>query len=221
VREIAGEHPQEPKRVFGIAADLSTAEGANKAIEEVHKIGALDVLVNNMGIFEPKPFEQISDEEWLRFFTVNVLSGIRLCRVFFPEMLARNSGNILFISSECGFSPVEFMPHYSMTKTAQLSIGRSLAQLAKGTKVRVNTVLPGPTWTEGVEEYINKLASERKESIEVTTKNYFKEVEPNSLIQRFITADEVADSVLFLSSPAASAITGSSLRVEGGCIKML
>jgi len=210
-------------QVYGAVCDFSSPEGVEKLLQIVDKeIGQpLDVLVNNIGIFEAKPFEQITDEEWMHYFNVNVLTCVRLSRVFLPRMLARNSGTIIFISSEAGFCPKPFMIHYSLTKTAQLSLSRGLAELTKGTKVRVNTVMPGPTWTEGVATYIQGLAKEKNQEVEETKVNYFKEVEPTSLLQRFIKPEEVSDVVVFLASEASAAINGSSVRCEGGIIRMI
>ncbi|KAL6062136.1 SDR family oxidoreductase [Balamuthia mandrillaris] len=211
---------------FGLKAKEGSKEeddSTKRVVELVEKeIGApLDVLVNNVGIFESKPFTEISDEEWLHFFNVNILSGVRLARAFLPKMLERNSGNIVFVSSEAGFAPKGFMVHYSTTKTAQLGLARALAELTKGTKVRVNTVLPGPTWTEGVKEYIVGMAKEKGKTEEEVSKGYFEEVEPTSLIQRFIEPEEVANIVAFLASDAASVLNGASVRSEGGILRYL
>jgi len=188
-------------------------------MERIKPHGPVDVLVNNLGIFEVKPFEQITDEEWLNYFNVNVLSAVRLCRVYLPEMLQRNSGAIIIVSSEAAIMPKPFMIHYSVTKTAQLSLARGLAELTKGTKVRVNSVLPGPTWTEGIQTYIQNAASKNNEDVEIVKKQYFEKVEPTSLLQRFIEPEEIGNVVAFLSSEVSSCVTGVSQHTEGGIIK--
>jgi len=204
---------------IGIAADLTNKEGADSFMERIKSHGHVDVLVNNLGIFEAKSFEQITDEEWLNYFNVNVVSAVRLCRVYLPQMLQRNSGAIIIVSSDAAVMPKPFMIHYSVTKTAQLGLARGLAELTKGTRVRVNSVLPGPTWTEGVQTYIQGLASQKNEDVEITKKDYFNQTEPTSLIQRFIDPEEVANVVAFLSSEVSSCVTGVSQHSEGGIIR--
>jgi NAD(P)-dependent dehydrogenase (short-subunit alcohol dehydrogenase family) len=181
---------------------------------------AVDILVNNVGIFEPKPFAEISDEEWLRFFEVNVLSGVRLSRHYFPLMLAQDWGRILFISSESALQIPQEMIHYGTTKTAQLGVARGLAELTKGTGVTVNSVLPGPTASEGVEEFIKKMAAEGKTK-EEAEHDFFRNDRPSSLLQRFITTDEVANLVAYLCSPLAAATNGASVRVDGGVVRSI
>jgi NAD(P)-dependent dehydrogenase (short-subunit alcohol dehydrogenase family) len=207
--------------VYGIAADLSEVTQVQKFLIKVKEIGQVDVLVNNMGVFEVKEFEAVSDEEWMNYFNVNVLSAIRLAREILPEMLTRNTGRIINISSEAGVKPLPQMIPYSVSKSALISLSRGLAELTKGTKVTVNSVLPGPTWTEGVESYMVGAAKAVNEDIDVFTENYFKKNEPTSLIQRFATVEEVADTVVFLASEKASAINGTAQRVEGGIIRSL
>lgn len=207
--------------VYGIAADLSEASQARKFLIKVKEIGEVDVLVNNMGVFEVKEFEAVSDEEWMNYFNVNVLSAIRLAREILPEMLTRNTGRIISISSEAGVKPLPQMIPYSVSKSALISLSRGLAELTRGTKVTVNSVLPGPTWTEGVESYMVGAAKAENEDLDVFTENYFKKNEPSSLIQRFATVEEVADTVVFLASEKASAINGTAQRVEGGIIRSL
>eukprot|EP01087_Luapelamoeba_hula_P013685 TRINITY_DN3922_c0_g1_i2.p1 TRINITY_DN3922_c0_g1~~TRINITY_DN3922_c0_g1_i2.p1 ORF type:complete len:288 (+),score=62.75 TRINITY_DN3922_c0_g1_i2:41-865(+) len=201
--------------------DFSNKEGVAGIVklvtEELKR--PLDILVNNVGIFEAKSFFEIEDEEWLRFFNVNVLSGVRLVRAFLPSMLERNSGKIITISSEAGLCPKDFMIHYSTTKTAQISISRGLAELTKGTNVRINTVLPGPTWTEGVEEYIRGLAKQQGKGEEETKSDYFKSVEPTSLLGRFIQPEEIANTVAFLASDISACVSGTAVRAEGGIIR--
>ncbi|HEX8504261.1 MAG TPA: SDR family oxidoreductase [Hymenobacter sp.] len=203
--------------VRGVAVDFGKAEEVAHLLREVL---AVDILVNNVGIFEPKPFAEISDEEWLRFFEVNVLSGVRLSRHYFPLMLAQDWGRILFISSESALQIPQEMIHYGTTKTAQLGVARGLAELTKGTGVTVNSVLPGPTASEGVEEFIKKMAAEGKTK-EEAEHDFFRNDRPSSLLQRFITTDEVANLVAYLCSPLAAATNGASVRVDGGVVRSI
>ncbi len=205
-------------KVHGIAADLGTAEGC---AEFVRQLPELDILVNNVGIFEPKPFAKISDEEWLRFFTVNVLSGVRLSRAYLDGMKERNWGRIVFISSESGLQIPAEMIHYGTTKTAQLAIARGLAETCRGTAVTVNSVLPGPTASEGVTEFVGQLAREKKVSNEEFEKDFFKNARPSSIVQRFLDPEEIANVVGFVCSPLASAINGASVRADGGVIRSI
>ncbi len=205
-------------KVHGLAADLGTAEGC---AEVVRQLPELDILVNNVGIFEPKPFAQISDEEWLRFFTVNVLSGVRLSRAYLDGMKERNRGRIVFISSESGLQIPAEMIHYGTTKTAQLAIARGLAETCSGTAVTVNSVLPGPTASEGVTEFVGQLAREKKVSNEEFEKDFFKNARPSSIVQRFLEPEEIANVVAFVCSPLASAINGASVRADGGVIRSI
>ena len=179
----------------------------------------VDILVNNLGIFEPKPFAEIPDADWLRFFEVNVLSGVRLSRLYFDGMLKRNKGRIVFISSESGLHIPTEMIHYGMTKTAQLAVARGLAELTVGTAVTVNSVLPGPTRSEGVEEFVGKLNGGKP--FEAAEKEFFATARPTSLLQRFETVDEIAHVVTFVCSPLAAGINGSSVRAEGGLVKAI
>lgn len=205
-------------RVHGIAADLGTAEGC---AETVGQLPQLDILVNNVGIFEPKPFEKISDADWEKFFAVNVLSGMRLSRAYLARMKERNWGRIIFISSESGLQIPAEMIHYGMTKTAQLAIARGLAETCAGTAVTVNSVLPGPTASEGVSEFVGQLAQEKKMSNEEFAKDFFKNARPSSILQRFIEPNEIADVVAFVCSPLAAAINGASIRADGGVIRSI
>src|SRR5580658_1309927 len=201
-------------KVEGFAGDLSTATATEALLQ---RFPAVDILVNNLGIFEPKPFEEIPDEDWRRFFEVNVLSGVRLSRAYVAGMKERKWGRIIFISSESAIqSPVE-MIHYGMTKTAQLGVSRGLAEYCAGSGVTVNSILPGPTRSSGVEEFVNQLCG--GQPFEVFEKEFFKSVRPSSLIKRFATSEEVASLVTFVCSPAASAITGAALRVDGGVVR--
>jgi NAD(P)-dependent dehydrogenase (short-subunit alcohol dehydrogenase family) len=198
----------------GFAGDLSTAQATDQLLA---KFPAVDILVNNLGIFEPKPFDEIPDEDWRRFFEVNVLSGVRLSRAYVPGMKERNWGRVIFISSESAIqTPVE-MIHYGMTKTAQLAVSRGLAEWCSGTEVTVNSVLPGPTRSAGVEEFVTQLSGGKP--FAEFEKEFFKSVRPSSLIKRFSSSDEVAALVTFVCSPLASSISGAALRVDGGVVR--
>jgi len=202
-------------KVQGFAADFAEAASVELLLE-THR--SVDILINNVGIFSPKPFSDITDEEWLYFFEVNVLSGIRLSRHYLPQMLEQNWGRIIFISSESGIQiPVE-MVHYGTTKTAQLGVSRGLAQQTAGTNVTVNTVIPGSTRSEGSEKFISDLAQEKRLSKEEVEREFFGKVRPTCLLERFATIDEVATFVTYLASPLASANNGAALRVDGGTI---
>jgi NAD(P)-dependent dehydrogenase (short-subunit alcohol dehydrogenase family) len=196
-------------------ADLAHAVGVQKVIADHSEV---DILVNNLGIFEPRAFEEISDADWFRFFEANVMSGVRLSRHYLGKMKAKNWGRIVFISSESGVHIPAEMIHYGMTKAAQIAVARGLAQTTAGTGVTVNSVLPGPTRSEGVETFVNQLAQEQGVSFEEMERHFFKEIRPSSLLQRFITPDEVANMVAYVCSPLASATTGAALRVEGGVV---
>jgi NAD(P)-dependent dehydrogenase (short-subunit alcohol dehydrogenase family) len=209
---------QKDARVTGIAADLGTREGIDKLTGAVPKI---DILVNNLGIFEPKPFSEIADEEWLRFFEVNVMSGVRLSRFYLPGMLSRNWGRIVFISSESALNiPVE-MIHYGVTKTAQISLSRGLAETTAGTSVTVNSVLAGPTLSEGVGGYLQQMAKAQGISMADVEKEIFRSLRPSSLLKRFASPEEVATMVAYVCSPLASATNGAALRVEGGVVRSI
>lgn len=202
----------------GIAADLGTEAGAQTVIA---RFPTVDILVNNLGIFEPKPFEQISDDDWRRFFEVNVLSGVRLSRHYIGPMRQKNWGRIVFISSESALQiPVE-MIHYGMTKTAQLAISRGLAETTAGTAITVNAVLPGPTESEGVADFVDRLASEKGVDRHAIEQEFFKTARPSSILQRFATPEEVAAVVVFVCSPRASAINGAAVRADGGVIRSI
>jgi NAD(P)-dependent dehydrogenase (short-subunit alcohol dehydrogenase family) len=205
-------------KVEAFVGDLSTAE-AFEALKSVYP--EIDILVNNLGIFNPQPFEQITDDEWRRFFEVNVLSGVRLSRYYLPRMKERGWGRIVFISSESALQiPVE-MIHYGFTKTAQLAISRGLAETTVGTGVTVNAVLPGPTASEGVTDFVGKLASQTNQTASEFEKFFFEKVRPTSLLKRFETPDEVANLVVYICSPLASATNGAALRVDGGVLRSI
>ena len=201
--------------VIGFAGDLSVASVAEALVRQ-HPV--VDILVNNLGIFEVKPFEEISDADWQRFFDVNVLSGARLSRLYLPAMRKRNWGRIIFISSESGFVTPGSMIHYGMTKTAQLAISRGLAEMTKGTKVTVNSVLPGPTRSEGIVDFLKSLASDPEAPPERIEREFFAKGRPSSLLQRLIEPEEVANLVAYVASPLSSATNGGALRVDGGVI---
>jgi NAD(P)-dependent dehydrogenase (short-subunit alcohol dehydrogenase family) len=205
-------------KLHPLVADIGTKKGADKAIRALKDV---DILVNNLGIYEPKPFEKITDADWTRIFEVNVLSGIRLSRHYLPGMLRRNWGRIIFISSESGIAtPVE-MVHYGMTKTAQLAVSRGLAEATAGTQVTVNSVLPGPTRSEGVEQFIADNAKAQGKTPRQVEAEFFKTMRPSSLIRRFATPEEVASLVAYTASPLASATNGAALRVDGGVVRSI
>jgi len=199
-----------------VAADLGTKDGVDVLTSQM---ADADILVNNLGIFEPKPFEEIPDADWLRFFEVNVLSGVRLARLFLPAMKRANWGRIIFISSESAVQIPAEMIHYGMTKTAQLAVSRGLAEAVAGTGITVNSILPGPTRSRGVGDFVDALATAEGRSFDEFEKEFFAKVRPTSLIKRFATPEEVASVVAYIASPLASATTGAALRVDGGVIK--
>jgi len=204
------------KGARGVAADVSTAAGC---AELVRQIPSVDILVNNAGIFEPKPFAEIPDADWDRFFQVNVMSGVRLTRAYLPGMLQRNWGRVVFISSESGIQIPEEMIHYGMTKAAELALVNGLAQLTRGTAVTVNGVLPGPTASEGVTDFVQQLSAKSGQSSADFEKEFFRSVRPTSLLQRFATVEEVANGVVYICSPLASATNGAAVRVDGGVVR--
>lgn len=204
--------------VSGIAADFSKADEVQHLVQQLPEV---DILVNNAGIFEPKHFLEITDEEWTRFFEVNVLSGVRLSRHVLPAMLKKNWGRIIFISSESAINIPEEMIHYGTTKTAQLSISRGIAELTRNTGVTVNTILPGPTRSEGVEEFIKQVAVTKQITPKQAEVEFFQTMRPSSLIQRFADVTEIANLVTYIASPLSSATNGASLRADGGVLKTI
>ena len=202
--------------VLGFAGDLSVAEVAE---EVARRHPGVEILVNNLGIFEAKPFEDIPDDDWRRFFDVNVLSGVRLARLYLPAMQRANWGRIIFISSESGVQIPQEMIHYGMTKSAQIAVARGLAEALAGTAITVNSVLPGPTRSRGVGDFVEAFAKAEGKTREVFEAEFFKVARPTSLIKRFATTEEVAAMVAYLASPLASATTGAAVRVDGGVIK--
>jgi NAD(P)-dependent dehydrogenase (short-subunit alcohol dehydrogenase family) len=205
-------------KVQGIAADVSTAAGCKALVAALSEV---DILINNAGIFEPKDFFDIPDEDWTRFYEVNVMSGVRLSRAYLKGMIERNWGRIVFISSESALSIPTEMIQYGMTKTAQLAIARGLAQLARGTGVTVNSVLPGPTLSEGVDTFVKDLARQNGQSEDEAAANFVKQHRPTSLLQRFASVDEIANMVVYVASREASATTGAALRAEGGIVNTI
>jgi NAD(P)-dependent dehydrogenase (short-subunit alcohol dehydrogenase family) len=216
IGEILKKSPQ--AKVAGIAADMGTAEGTAKTIQ---KFPQVDILVNNMGIFEPKTFFDIPDSDWTRFFEANVLSGIRLSRHYTPLMVKKGWGRVIFISSESALQIPAEMVHYGMTKTAQLAVARGLAETVAGTGVTVNSVLPGPTSSEGVVGFVANLARQANKTEAEVEKDFFKNMRPFSSIQRFATTEEVANMVVYVASEQASATTGAALRVDGGVVRAI
>jgi len=214
IEKLKAEVPQ--AEVTGIAADFAKADQVNALLAQLPEI---DILVNNAGIFEPREFADITDKEWLRYFEINVLSGIRLSRQLFPKMLTKNWGRIIFITSESAVNIPEEMIHYGTTKTALHAVSRGLSELTKGSGVTVNTVMPGPTASEGVIDFVKQLANENGLSIEEAEEGFFKTMRPTSLIQRFSDVQEIANMVTYIASPLSSSTNGSSLRVDGGVIK--
>lgn len=216
VEKIKGEFSDAD--VTGIAADVSTAEGAKLITDFAPEV---EILINNMGIFEPKPFAEISDEDWFKFFEANVMSGVRLSRFYLPKMHAKDWGRIIFISSESAVNIPSEMIHYGMTKSAQISVARGLAETTVGTNVTVNSILPGPTASEGVTTFVAQMAEQQNISNEEMEKQFFETARPSSLLQRFIEPSEIAEFVAFVGSPLSAATNGAALRAEGGLLRSM
>ena len=205
--------------IHGVVADIATATGAEDLAHAITNLSSVDILVNNVGFFKFKPFFDVTDDDWLNLFDLNVMSGVRLTRALMPGMLDRNWGRIVFIASEAGVKPNPEMIHYSATKTTQIALARRLAEMTKGTGVTVNSALVAPTWTEGVEVFLDKIARSSGTTVEAMKTDYFKADGVISLLQRFATVTEIADLVVFLCSENASAINGAAQRVDGGIIR--
>jgi NAD(P)-dependent dehydrogenase (short-subunit alcohol dehydrogenase family) len=210
--EVAGAN------VRGIGADVSTEAGCKALAAALPQV---DILINNAGIFEPKDFFEISDADWSRFFEVNVMSGVRLSRAYLKGMLKRNWGRVIFISSESGLNIPTEMIHYGMTKTAQLAVSRGLAKLTRGTAVTVNSVLPGPTMSEGVETFVKDLARQNGQSEAEAAGAFVKQNRPSSLLQRFASVEEIANVVVFVASKQAAVTNGAAVRAEGGIVETI
>ncbi len=205
-------------RVDGVAADLTTLEGTEKRFARVNE---LYIVVNNLGIFEAKQFLEIEDAEWVRFFEANVLSGVRVTRHYLPAMLEKKWGRVIFISSESGVQIPAEMVHYGMTKTAQIAIARGIAEAFPASGVTVNSVLAGPTESEGVSTFVEGLATQQGKTKEEIARDFFEHMRPSSLLKRFETTEEIAAVVAFLCGEGASAVTGSAVRVDGGVVRSI
>lgn len=214
--ELRGAAPN--AKVRGVAADVGTAAGCAALVRAAP---AVDILINNAGIFEPKDFFAIPDEDWTRFMEINVMSGVRLSRAYMQGMLARDWGRIVFISSESGLQIPPEMIQYGVTKTAQLGLSRGLAELTGGTGVTVNAVLPGPTRSDGVEPFLRQMAAQEGTDVDTMAREFVKRHRPSSLLQRFATVEEVASMVVYLASPQASATNGAAVRVDGGVVRSI
>jgi NAD(P)-dependent dehydrogenase (short-subunit alcohol dehydrogenase family) len=204
--------------VRGVVADVTTVEGAELLFKQVPEA---DILINNLGIYEGKPFAEITDADWQSYFDVNVMSGVRLTRHYFPKMLQKNSGRVIFVSSETGLAVDPNMIHYAMTKSAQLSIARGLAGATKGTAVTVNSVMPGPTRSEGIVDFLKSVSTNPNATAQEAEAEFFAGARSGSLLQRMIEAEEIANMVAFLASPLSSATNGAAVRAEGGLINSL
>ena len=213
IKIIMSDYPD--ARVSGFACDFSKVEDINNLLLQLEEV---DILINNVGIFEPSAFEKIMDEDWYRLFDIKVMSGIRLSRQYFPKMVKNNWGRIIFISSESGIQIPAEMIHYGMTKTAQIAVAGGLARLTRGTNVTVNTVIPGSTKSEGAAKFISDLAREKGMSQDEVEEDFFENMRPTSLIKRFATPEEVANMVVYLCSPLAAATNGAAIRVDGGTV---
>ena len=214
IDEIKTDHPT--AQLIGIAADFGDVAQVNKLINSIDR--PIDILVNNVGIFAPRPFVDISDDEWVNMMEVNVMSGVRLSRAFLPSMIEHNWGRIVFISSESGVQIPDEMIHYGVSKTAQIGLSNGIAKLTKGTGVTVNSVLPGSTMSEGASSFLSNLAAQEGKTKTQVEEEFFENVRPNCLLQRFASTQEVANMVTYLCSPLASATNGSTIRVDGGTV---
>lgn len=214
IQRIKEEFPK--GKIYGIAADLSSKEGCEKLTKELDKV---DILINNLGIFEPVEFEKIQEEQWLEMFHTNVMSGARLSQHYFPKMLKQNWGRIIFISSESAYQIPKEMIHYGMTKTAQLALSRGIAELTKGTNVTSNSIILGPSNSEGVITFLESLAKEQGISFEEMEKVFFNNIRPSSLLQRFTDVEEIANMIVYTASALSSASNGAVLRADAGVVQ--
>jgi NAD(P)-dependent dehydrogenase (short-subunit alcohol dehydrogenase family) len=214
--KIRKQHPAAKLEAF--AGDLSRAD---EIIELYKRFSKIEILVNNLGVYEPKPFEKITDDDWRAMIETNFFSGLRLSRAYLPVMLNHNWGRIIFISSESAVQIPKEMIHYGVTKTMQIALARGLAETTIGTGVTVNSVLPGPTRSEGVEGFVKNMAKEQGKSAAQVEKEFFQNVRPSSLIQRFATNEEVANLVAYVASPLSAATNGAALRVDGGVVRSI
>lgn len=201
--------------------DLTSEEGAKAVIDVVDGLGELDVLVGNLGAYKGTPFAEISDEEWSWMLNVNLLSQVRMCRHFLPKMLARNSGRVVLVASECGIKPLTDMVHYSVSKTAVIGLARALAEMTKGTRVAVNSLLPGLTWTENTAIYQTDRARRAGKELDEAIREYFVTYEPTQLLQRITTVEEVASTIVYYCSEVSAATNGATIRAEGGLIRSI
>lgn len=206
------------EKVNGIAADFGKKEEVTHLLKSIPEV---DILINNVGIFNEVDFANITDEDWSEIFEINVMSGVRLSRHYFPKMMQKNEGRIIFISSESGLNIPTEMIHYGMTKTAQLSISRGLARLTKGSNVTVNSVLPGPTWSRANENGMKAQAKKEGKTVEEVIEDFFEKRRPSSLTQKFASTEEVAYLVAYVASPLSAATNGASLRVDGGVVNSI
>lgn len=213
VKSLQQEYPD--GNISGIAADFSNQQEVQALI---NSLPSVDILINNVGIFELKPFDAITDADWMRIFEVNVMSGVRLSRALLPKMLEKNWGRVIFISSESGINIPDNMIHYGMTKTALVAISNGLSKLTKGTEVTVNTILGGPTYSDGVAAVIQQIADAQNQDAEQLKAYISSSTNPTSLLQRFIDPQELANLAVYLSSPLSIATNGASLRADGGVL---
>jgi NAD(P)-dependent dehydrogenase (short-subunit alcohol dehydrogenase family) len=207
--------------VIPAVGDLSTPEGADEVIKAVDAEGDLDVLVNNAGMYNSIPFESMTDEDWMKMIETNLMSVVRTCRHYLPKMLERNTGRILNVSSEVAYKPIPTFLHYCATKAAVSNLTRGMAELTKGTRVTVNAVVPGPTWTEGTAEYQTGIARKNGMTIEEHIEDYFNRFDPTSLVKRFVDPREIATTVAYYCSELSGATNGAPIRVEGGIIRFI
>ncbi|WP_392537210.1 SDR family NAD(P)-dependent oxidoreductase [Legionella sp. 227] len=213
IQQIKASNPE--ANLIAAPADLNQKKDTDELIKQIPRV---DILINNAGIYNAKPFVDISDDEWLQMFEVNVMSGVRLSRHYLTPMLQQNWGRIIFISSESALQIPKEMIHYGMSKTAQLAVARGIAELTKGTHVTVNSVLPGPTSSEGVSQFVADLGKQQNKTAKQVEEELFENLRPTSLIKRLAHTEEIANMVAFLSSPLSSATNGAPIRVDGGLI---